>query len=350
MKPGFAQALLGFYDRRRRDLPWRSRPDPYRTLVSELMLQQTGVSTVVPYFERFLARFPTLADLAAGNEEQVLALWSGLGYYSRGRNLHRTARLVFAEHGGRLPSDEAALSRLPGLGPYTSAAVAAIGFGVRTLPVDGNAARVLARLFGATDPIDRPAVRAGLRQRGLALVPEQRCGDFAQAVMELGALVCTPSAPRCGDCPVSAWCEAFGSGRQTALPVRSERMAKRKVRVICAAVERGGRLLLVRRPPGTLLGGTWTLPSEELPRAADASAAVARSLDQIGLAPDGPFERLGSIRHVFTHRDVTALVVRQQVRGRVRLPARWVDGAGLADLAVSSFTRKTIDVLTHRRA
>jgi A/G-specific adenine glycosylase len=344
MDTGFARALLIFYDRHRRDLPWRGAPDPYRTLVSELMLQQTVVRTVVPYFQRFTARWPTLVDLARAEEDEVLALWSGLGYYSRARNLHRTARLVLSEHGGRLPVEEAVLARLPGLGPYTAAAVAAIGFGARTLPVDGNAARVLARLFSVSEPIDRPAVRAQLRTQGLALVPEQRCGDFAQAMMELGALVCTPAAPRCGDCPVVRWCAAFRSGQQQALPVRSERAAKRKVRVICTAVERSGRVLLVRRPPGTLLGGTWTLPAEELARATDACAAVGRALAGIGLHPDGPFEELGSIRHVFTHRDVTALVVRQRARGRLRSPARWVDGT--EELAISSFTRKTLHLLT----
>ena len=346
MEPGFAQALLGFYDRRRRDLPWRGAPDPYRTLVSELMLQQTVVRTVIPYFQRFTARWPTLMDLARADEDEVLALWSGLGYYSRARNLHRTARLVLAEHGGRLPSDEAALARLPGLGPYTAAAVAAIGFDARTMPVDGNAARVLARVFAVNEPIDRPAVRARLRAHGLALVPERRCGDFAQAVMELGALICVPSAPRCAECPVAAWCAAFRSGHQQALPVRSQRVAKRKVRVVCAVVERRGRVLLVRRPPGTLLGGTWALPAEELARGTGAAAAVARALAGIGLHSDGPFEELGSIRHVFTHRDVTALVVRQRAHGRLRSPGRWVDGT--EELAISSFTRKTLRLLGAR--
>jgi A/G-specific adenine glycosylase len=345
---GFAAALLGFYDRRRRDLPWRRRTDPYRTLVSELMLQQTGVATVVPYFERFLARFPDLPALARAEEEEVLALWSGLGYYARGRNLHRTARLVVEQNRGELPPREELLRQLPGLGPYTAAAVAAIGFGERTLPVDGNAARVLARLYGVRDPIDQPAVRAHLRERGQALVPARRCGDFAQAIMELGALVCVPRAPRCAECPLTRWCRAYRSNQQETLPRRSAPTAKRQVALVCAAIERRGRILLVRRPTGTLLGGTWALPSAELSTVAEPTRAAADLLGPLGLSPDGTGRVLGSIRHVFTHRDVTAVVVSQAARGRIRAPARWVSVPRMLELPISSFTRKTLSLLPPR--
>jgi A/G-specific adenine glycosylase len=346
-RPGFARALLAFYDRTGRDLPWRRQPDPYRTLVSELMLQQTGVSTVVPYFERFVARFPTLRALAEAEEEDVLASWSGLGYYTRARNLHRTARLVMERHAGRLPANEAELRSLPGLGPYTAAAVAAIAFGLRTVAVDGNAARVLARLHGVADPIDDPAVRQRLRCQGEALAPRQRCGDFVQAIMELGALVCVPNQPGCPRCPVRRFCEAHRRGVQGELPRRTVRVAKRKVTLVCAAVERDGRVLLVRRPPGTLLGGTWTLPSEEVASADDTGGAVIRALAPLGLSAEGEGERMGSIRHVFTHRDVTAEVVRQRAQGQALPAARWVDPAALADLPLSSFTRKTLSLLGH---
>jgi A/G-specific adenine glycosylase len=342
---GFAPALLAFYDRTRRDLPWRRQPDAYRTLVSELMLQQTVVATVVPYFERFMARFPDLPALAAAEEDQVLTLWSGLGYYARARNLHRTARLVLQQHDGQLPATEAELRRLPGLGPYTAAAVAAIGFGARTVAVDGNAARVLARLFACDEPIDPPAARARLRVLGESLAPARRCGDFVQAMMELGAMVCVPAEPRCADCPVTAWCEARRSGRQHELPRRSPRAAKRKVTLICAAVERGGRLLLVRRRAGTLLGGTWTLPAEEVASEEGAADALARALAPLGLSPAGAAASAGSIRHVFTHRDVTAQVVRVPARGQARSPGRWVNAAAMGQLALSSFTRKTLALL-----
>jgi A/G-specific adenine glycosylase len=343
---GFAPALLAFYDQIRRPLPWREQPHPYRTLVSELMLQQTGVGTVIPYFERFVARFPDFAALAAAREEEVLAAWSGLGYYARARNLHRTARLVVHDHGGQLPRAEEQLRSLPGLGPYTAAAVAAIAFGARAVAVDGNAARVLARLFAVSDPIDRAPVRARLRLAGETLAPSRRCGDFVQAIMELGALVCVPVEPRCGQCPVTPWCQARATGRQGELPRRTARTAKTKVALLCAAVERGGRLLLVPRPAGTLLGGTWTLPSEELEPGETAPDRLGALLGALGLAPEGRAERLGSIRHIFTHRDVTAEVVRQRVRGQPRPPARWIDPETLTTLAVSRFTRKTLQLLS----
>jgi A/G-specific adenine glycosylase len=339
-------ALLKFYDGQRRDLPWRRQPTPYRTLVSELMLQQTGVSTVIPYFERFTARFPDFAALAAASEAEVLALWSGLGYYARGRNLHRVAQIVVREHGGRLPEDEAALRALPGIGPYTAAAIAAIAFDLPALALDGNVARVLSRLFAEREPIDRPAVRERLRVRGQGLVPRRRAGDFAQALMELGALVCVPTAnPRCLVCPVVGWCQARQDGIAGELPARLPKPPKRLVQLACAAVVRRGRVLLVQRPPGTLLAGTWALPAAEVPASADPSAHAARGLQELGLSVTAAaVEELGSIRHVFTHRDVTAHVFRVGLNGRAAT-GRWVPIAGDGDLAISSFTRKTLSLL-----
>jgi A/G-specific adenine glycosylase len=342
-----AHALLRWYDRERRDLPWRRSPSPYRTLVSELMLQQTVVATVVPYFERFVARFPDLQALADAAEDDVLAHWSGLGYYSRARNLHRAARAVMDEHGGALPPDEEALRRLPGVGPYTAAAVAAIAFDRRTFALDGNAASVMARLTNDDRPIDRPAVRDALRARGLELVPVRRAGDFAQAVMELGARVCVTGSPRCEACPVSRWCQARAAGTVAALPARSPRRAKRVVRVACVAVERAGRVLLVRRAAGTLLGGTWTLPAvESRPRESDRTAS-RRALAELGLRPAGAVAAAGEIRHVFTHRDVTARVLRTGAAGELRAGAgaRWVKRDELRTLGLATFTYKTLALL-----
>ena len=211
-----APSLLRWYDRTKRDLPWRRDPTPYKTLVSELMLQQTTVAAVIPYFERFIARFPSLASLAAASEDEVTALWSGLGYYARARNLRRAAVAAVDQHGGELPRTEAALGELPGLGPYTAAAVAAIAFGARTFALDGNGARVMARLGGVSDSIDLPATRVRLRADGTREVPRGRPGDFTQAVMELGATVCTPRNPRCDDCPL-------GTPAPRARPERSTR-------------------------------------------------------------------------------------------------------------------------------
>ena len=339
----FARALLAWYDRKKRDLPWRRNPDAYRTLVSELMLQQTVVATVVPYFERFTARFPNLQTLAAACEDEVLALWSGLGYYSRGRNLYRTARLVVNELGGKIPSEEDDLQQLPGVGAYTAAAVAAIAFSRRTLPVDGNVARVLARIFGERGAIDRTDVRARLRLQGQALVPARRPGDFAQAVMELGALCCVPREPRCRECPMTRFCRAHADQTTDSIPVRAKQAAKRQIHLACVAVERRGRLLLVCRPAGTLLAGTWILPLQELRSGETAGQAAGRVLSSLGLRVEGSLVPVGDLRHIFTHRDATASVFRARARGQVNgAEARWVRADELGSLPMSSFARKMI--------
>jgi len=336
---------LRWYDAVKRDLPWRRRPSAYKTLVSELMLQQTGVATVVPYFERFMARFPTVRALAAANDDAVTALWSGLGYYARARNLRRAAEVIVREHGGRVPGTEAGLRQLPGVGPYTAAAVAAIGFGARAFALDGNAARVMARLAGERRPIAAPATRAALHARGLAEVPAARAGDFAQAVMELGATVCTPRSPRCGACPVAAGCRARAERMTGVLPVKTPKPARAKVRVVSACVTDGQRLLLVRRAPG-LLGGTWALHETPAPAAARMQDAARAIAERAGLRVDA-IGYCGSVQHVFTHRDLTADVFRVDVAGRSKTaradsPGRWVAPSDLRALGVSSFARKTV--------
>jgi A/G-specific adenine glycosylase len=336
-----SRSLLRWYDRSRRDLPWRRDPSPYKTLVSELMLQQTTVATVIPYFERFLARFPTLASLAEASEDDVTALWSGLGYYARARNLRRAAVAAVTEHGGALPRSEAALAELPGLGPYTAAAVAAIAFGARTFALDGNGARVLARLGGVSDSIDEPATRARLRAAGLREVPRERPGDFTQAVMELGATLCTPRSPRCDECPVRGACAAFATGKVDEIPRRSRKPARPIVRVACACVTDGARVLMVKRGRG-LLAGTWSLPEDFV--TSGAPREVARRLATAAGAPAARVDHRGAVRHVFTHRDVTAEVFRVEVAraGRSRADRRWVGVGELGALGVSTFTRKTV--------
>lgn len=339
----FAQALLNWYDRHQRNLPWRRDASPYRTLVSELMLQQTVVATVVPYFERFVARFPDVRTLAHAREDEVLALWSGLGYYSRGRNLHRLAQHLIRDHGGVLPNREASLQELPGVGRYTAAAVAAIAFGARTFALDGNAGRVVARLCAVSEPLNRPATRDHLRELGTKLVPARRCGDFAQAVMELGALCCTPRTPDCANCPVASFCSARAQGQVDRIPVRGVRPSKRKVALACVAIERDERLLLVRPPAGQLLGGTWILPAHEIEETPKISAA--RALQQLGLRSRA-LREVGQARHVFTHRDVTATVFSGTAIGQpTGMDARWVARAELGDLAISSFTRKLLALI-----
>ena len=206
-------ALLDWYDRERRDLPWRPRrghPDPYKVWLSEIMLQQTTVAAVIPFYERFLARWPSVEALAAASLDQVLAAWAGLGYYSRARNLHKCAQIVAKEHGGRFPDTEDGLLELPGIGPYTAAAIAAIAFGVQATPVDGNIERVMARLFAVKQPL--PGAKPRIRELARTLTPAARAGDFAQACMDLGAGICTPRRPSCLMCPLHGDCAAYAHG------------------------------------------------------------------------------------------------------------------------------------------
>jgi A/G-specific adenine glycosylase len=337
-----ARPLLRWYDRAKRDLPWRRAPSPYKTLVSEFMLQQTVVATVEPYFARFLARFPDLAALAAATDDDVTSLWSGLGYYARARNLRRAAAAIVAEHGGAIPASETALRALPGIGPYTAAAVAAITFDARAFALDGNTMRVLARLTGDRRPVDAPATRAALHARGLAEVPRRRAGDFNQAMMELGALVCTPRSPRCDVCPLAATCRARVEGQAESLPRKRPRAARPVVRVVCACITDGTRVLVVKRRAG-LLAGTWALP-EAADRGVRRRPAVARALAEAsGVRVAGVAYR-GAVRHVFTHRDVTAELFRVDVdaAGGAAPDRRWVAPGALAALGVSTFARKTV--------
>jgi A/G-specific adenine glycosylase len=346
--PPIARPLLRWYDRAKRDLPWRRDASPYRTLVSEFMLQQTVVATVEPYFARFIARFPDVASLAAAADDQVTALWSGLGYYARARNLRRAAAAIVAEHAGAIPASETALRALPGIGPYTAAAVAAIAFDARAFALDGNTMRVLARLTGERRAVDLPATRAALHARGLAEVPGRRAGDFNQAMMELGALVCTPRNPRCDVCPLAGGCRARADGMASALPRKRPRAARPVVRVVCACITDGGRVLVIKRGKG-LLAGTWALP-EAADRGARSRPDVARKLaEETGVRVAGVAYR-GSIRHVFTHRDVTAELFRVEAAPSGRSAAqppdahRWVSPDGMRALGLSSFARKTVRV------
>jgi A/G-specific adenine glycosylase len=347
------RALLAFYDADARTLPWRGETDAYRVWVSEVMLQQTRVETAIPYYERWLGRFPDLAALAAAPLDDVLHAWQGLGYYSRARNLHLAAQVVRERHAGQLPDDTAALRALPGVGEYTAGALASIAYGRAEPAVDGNVRRVLARLR------DEPSPTASwLRTAARALVPDERAGDFNQAIMELGATVCVPRNPRCGGCPVAGLCTARARGTQHERPAPAKRAPVPTIRIGTAAVfEEEGRLLLLQRPAGTLLGGMWVLPGEELLAGESGGDAAVRSVTRaIGTA--GSFvagERIGRFRHSFSHRaeiyEVFAFRVGGRERGGGRAATRkaartaqaddtFVDEAGLDALALARAARR----------
>jgi A/G-specific adenine glycosylase len=309
------------------------------------MLQQTRVETVIPYWERFLARLPDVGALASAEPDEVMGLWSGLGYYSRARNLQRAARLVVERHGGRIPDTAAGLRELPGVGRYTAGAVASIAFDRPEPVVDGNVARVLVRLLGIREDPKRPAVAERLWAEAARLARGPRPGDLNQALMELGALVCTPRAPRCPACPLRRRCAARRAGDAEALPVRAARARPRALEAVAALVVRRGRVLAVRRPARGLLGGLWELPGGELEPRERPEAGLRRTLlARTGLAVAGGEPR-GAVAHAFTHRSLRLHVFRcDTAQGRVRLDGfdahRWLDPAALASLPQASLTRK----------
>ncbi len=295
--------LLAWYDVHRRDLPWRAKagetPDPYRIWLSEIMLQQTTVATVGPYFAEFTSRWPTVHDLAAAALDDVLQAWAGLGYYARARNLHRCAQAVVAQFAGRFPEDEDTLKTLPGIGDYTAAAIAAIAFGRKATVVDGNVERVTARLFAIDQPL--PEGKPWIRAMAATLTPDYRPGDFAQAMMDLGAGVCVPRNPQCGRCPLSGQCEALAAGLAGELPRRAPRKARPERRGIAFWLQSpDGRVLLRRRPENGLLGGMMEIPSTPW---AENDARPPAMQDLARLAPLDVSWRVlpGRVRHVFTH-------------------------------------------------
>ena len=300
--------LLAWYRRNRRPLPWRETADPYRIWLSEVMLQQTQVATAEPYYQRFLELFPTLRDLAVAREPAVLAAWSGLGYYQRARRLLEAARTVVREHGGEVPDDPERFGRLPGIGRTTAGAVLSIAFG-RPLPVlDGNVARVLSRWYVLPASLREPRGARRLWDLAAALVPMRGPGDWNQALMELGATVCTPRAPRCPECPVRPLCRAHALGRVEAFPPTGARRATERVRRAIAVISRGGRLLVVRRT-GPLLEGLWEPPGVDLADGAAAGRALRQRLSRLGLRARLEPTR-ETLRHRITHRDVVVEVWR----------------------------------------
>lgn len=333
--------LLAWYDRHRRRLPWRAPPgerqDPYKVFLSEIMLQQTTVAAVVPYFASFLARWPTVAALAAAPLGEVLSAWAGLGYYARARNLHAGARAVAERHAGRFPTKVDELLALPGIGPYTAAAIASIAFEERAAPVDGNWERVVSRLFACAEPL--PKAKPRLRALAETLLPDARYGDFAQAMMDLGATICTPRKPACALCPWDDACAARAQGEPERYPVKLAKLARPTRRgVAFLAVRADGAVLARSRPMEGLLGGMTEVPSTPWEQTLPADPAPHAPFEAAWMALNAP------VTHVFSHFALELTVWRAHLPSGTAAPAghRWVPAHGIESEAFPSVMRKVL--------
>jgi A/G-specific adenine glycosylase len=331
-------SLLRWYRRHRRNLPWRQSRDPYSIWIAETMLQQTRSETVLRYYQGFLRRFPSVSALARAPESAVLAAWSGLGYYARARNVRLAARQIVARHEGKLPGDQQALRALPGIGRYTAGAVASIGFGIATPVVDGNVARVLARHFKIRGAIRAPKVTAALWQIAEGLVDRSSPGDWNQALMELGARLCTPRAPACPRCPLQPSCAAYRAGWVDRLPDPPRRRPPQRVRRACVVLADDERVLLIRRDQGRLLRGLWEFPGAE-PRAGETlQAAAERELALLGVRRVRVREG-ARILHTITNRRIETFIFHARFDGRAAVyppRTRWFAPRELARLPLSA--------------
>ena len=336
--------LLAWYDRHRRRLPWRAAPgelaDPYRVWLSEIMLQQTTVKAVGPYFEKFVSRWPDVAALGRASLDDVLRMWAGLGYYSRARNLHACAVAVFNGHGGVFPDTEDGLRALPGIGPYTAAAIAAIAFDRRTMPVDGNIERVVSRLYAVEESL--PPAKPLIQQLAATLLGPSRAGDSAQALMDLGATICTPKKPACSLCPLNDGCAARARGDQETFPRKAPKKSGTLRRGAAFVVTRGGELLVRSRPEKGLLGGMTEVPGSEWLAAQQDKAALAQAPGLKGVTRW--HRKAGIVTHVFTHFPLELVVYTASVPSRTRAPdgMRWVPVATLEGEAFPNVMRKVI--------
>ena len=342
--------LLDWYRANKRAMPWRETRDPYAIWISEAMLQQTRVETVIPYWERFLTLFPDVHTLATADFDDVLGAWAGLGYYSRARNLQAAARQINENHGGKLPDDAETLQTLPGIGRYTAGAVASIAFDRPEPVLDGNVKRVLTRLLGIREDIGQPAVVERLWKEAGALVQGPHPGDLNQALMELGATICSPRTPRCADCPVSQFCDARAVGDAISLPIKARKKPARRVEAVAALVVRRGQALAVRRPSHGLLAGLWDLPGGDLAPGEAPRAGLTRTLRERAGLEIARASAIGAIEHVFTHRRLTLHVYRAGTStDRIRLDGfaghKWLAPGAFSSLPHASVTAKALDLL-----
>jgi len=349
------QKLLAWYRRNRRDLPWRRTHDPYRIWVAEVMLQQTQVPTVLPYYRRFLRRFPTVRALESAPEQTVLKVWQGLGYYRRAMNLRRAARTIVRDHGGRVPADPAVFAALPGVGRYTAGAVLSIAFGVPLAALDGNAARVIVRWFAVTDCIDKARVRRALWETAASLVPKRLPGNWNQAVMELGSRICTPRGPRCPACPVRGECLAYERGLQENIPVRRARRKVPHIEVGVGIVWRGRRVLICKRRREAMLGGLWEFPGGKRDPGETIQQCVRRELKEECDLQVTVGRHMVDVMHAYSHLRVTLRCYHATAApGRARClgcdDLRWVRPSEIARFPLPVADVKILEALGIDRA
>lgn len=342
----FPTLLLNWYSQHARQLPWRKDPEPYSVWVSEIMLQQTRVEAVIPYFERWVERFPSLAALANAPLQSVLVMWEGLGYYSRARNLHRAAHIVMTELNGQIPGDPVELARLPGIGRYTAGAIASIAFGIDAPALDGNIRRVLARVFDVSEPARSSAGEKRLWELAQAYLPAGKAGAYNQAMMDLGALVCTPRSPVCSNCPLAEICLANRKGLQKQRPVQTPRLRTPHYTVTAAVICREGKLLIAQRPADGLLGGLWEFPGGKLQPGESLVDCLKREIcEELGSEIEVR-HLLGSYRHAYTHFKVTLHAFHCRLtNGDLPRPIeaqalRWVNLEGLHDFPMGKIDRQ----------
>ncbi len=349
MDSEITRRLLAWYAAEKRDLPWRKTSDPYRIWVSEIMLQQTQVDTVIPYYGRFLKRFPTVERLACAGLEQVLKLWENLGYYSRARNLHAAAKLVVEKHGGRLPADRHTLRSLPGIGDYTAGAILSIAYGLPEAAVDGNVLRVVSRLFAIQACIEESAAKIEVRKRLTRLIPEREPGHFNQGLMDLGAMICTPRNPDCRVCPLTPSCGARKQGLTELIPFK-KKSAPVPHRESAAGLIRNceGRILIVRRPDGGLLGGLWQFPATA-PGAKASSARLQEFLENSFGISVRLGKEIAAVEHGFSHFSLTVHVYPGTFKG-LSVPAKslsiqWAAPAAIQKLPLSKLDRMILQAV-----
>ena len=344
MEKSFGQKLLAWYQNNARSLPWRGHADAYAVWVSEIMLQQTRVDTVIPYFLRWMERFPTLDVLASSSEQEVLNVWEGLGYYSRARSLLKAARKIKKSWDGRLPTIRAELQKLPGFGRYTAAAVASIAFGQDEVVLDGNVKRVLSRVLNISEAVNSPTGEKLLWQCAEKMLTPGQAGAYNQAVMDLGAIICTPHSPDCSNCPVTTLCEAYKLGIQEERPVLIEKKPIPHYLVAAAVIHRGDKVLIARRPSKGLLGGLWEFPGGKVEADETLQQALAREIrEELGATVTVGAE-LGKYKHAYTHFRVTLHAFHSELTNEepVALEAselRWVEPQLLAGYPMGKIDR-----------